>query len=61
VRSRSGGTVPFLFTEFEGSTALREDARWAMATAVNRYQLTVPRIAIRANGGAVKISFLMVL
>jgi hypothetical protein len=32
-----------------------------MATTVNRYQLTVPRIAIRANGGAVKISFLTVL
>ncbi|MDF2760055.1 MAG: adenylate/guanylate cyclase protein, partial [Thermomicrobiales bacterium] len=44
------GTVAFLFTDVEGSTALWERDRAAMATAVERH-LTLLRDAIEAHGG----------
>ena len=44
------GTVTFLFTDIEGSTALWERDRPAMATAVERH-LTLLRAAIEAHGG----------
>jgi class 3 adenylate cyclase len=44
------GTVTFLFTDIEGSTALWEQNRVAMATAVVRH-LSLLRDAIEAHGG----------
>src|SRR5829696_1415462 len=44
------GTVTFLFTDIEGSTALWERDQVAMATAVARH-LTLLRAAIEAHGG----------
>jgi predicted ATPase/class 3 adenylate cyclase len=44
------GTVTFLFTDIEGSTALWERDRAAMATAVARH-IALLDAAIRANGG----------
>ncbi len=44
------GTVTFLFTDIEGSTALWERDRQAMAAAVDRH-LALLRAAIEANGG----------
>jgi class 3 adenylate cyclase len=45
------GTVTFLFTDIEGSTALWERDRTAMAQAVDRH-LALLRGAIEAHGGA---------
>ena len=45
------GTVTFLFTDIEGSTALWERDRAAMAAAVDRH-LALLRTAIEAHGGA---------
>jgi predicted ATPase/class 3 adenylate cyclase len=45
------GTVTFLFTDIEGSTALWERDRQAMAQAVDRH-LALLRGAIEAHGGA---------
>src|SRR5215216_3459297 len=45
------GTVTFLFTDIEGSTALWERDRHAMATAVERH-LTLLRTSIEAHDGA---------
>src|SRR3954470_8608253 len=45
------GTVTFLFTDIEGSTALWEQDRPAMATAVARH-LVILRVATQAHGGA---------
>ncbi len=44
------GTVAFLFTDIEGSTALWEADRRAMATAVERH-LEILRESVRARGG----------
>jgi class 3 adenylate cyclase len=44
------GTVTFLFTDIEGSTALWEGDRQAMAAAVERH-LTLLRTAIEVHGG----------
>src|SRR5215217_5394242 len=44
------GTVTFLFTDIEGSTALWERDRVAMATVVERH-LQLLRAAIEAHGG----------
>jgi predicted ATPase/class 3 adenylate cyclase len=44
------GTVTFLFTDIEGSTALWEREQQAMAAAVNRY-FALLRVAIAAQGG----------
>src|SRR5215213_3779674 len=44
------GTVSFLFTDVEGSTALWERDRQAMATAVDRH-LELLRTAIATHGG----------
>jgi predicted ATPase/class 3 adenylate cyclase/DNA-binding CsgD family transcriptional regulator len=44
------GTVTFLFTDIEGSTALWEQDRAAMAKVVDRH-LTLLRTAIEAHGG----------
>src|SRR5688500_16949047 len=44
------GTVTFLFTDIEGSTALWERDRQAMATAVARH-LAILNAAIAAHGG----------
>src|SRR5829696_8315698 len=44
------GTVTFLFTDIEGSTALWERDRQGMAEAVDRH-LALLRTAIDANGG----------
>jgi class 3 adenylate cyclase len=44
------GTVTFLFTDIEGSTALWERDRAAMAAAVERH-LALLRAAITAHGG----------
>jgi predicted ATPase/class 3 adenylate cyclase len=44
------GTVTFLFTDIEGSTALWERDHTAMATAVDRH-LALLRAAIEAHGG----------
>jgi class 3 adenylate cyclase len=44
------GTVTFLFTDIEGSTALWERDRSAMATAVNRH-IAVLRKAIKSHHG----------
>ena len=44
------GTVTFLFTDIEGSTALWEQDRMAMATTVARH-LTLLRFAIETHGG----------
>jgi class 3 adenylate cyclase len=44
------GTVTFLFTDIEGSTALWERDRVAMAAAVQRH-LALLRAAIEARGG----------
>jgi class 3 adenylate cyclase len=44
------GTVTFLFTDIEGSTALWEQDRKAMANAVERH-LTLLSTAIKAHGG----------
>src|SRR3954462_5434284 len=44
------GTVTFLFTDIEGSTALWERDRTAMAAAVERH-ITVLDTAIRTHGG----------
>ena len=44
------GTVTFLFTDIEGSTALWERASEAMATAVARH-LELLDAAIEAHGG----------
>src|SRR5215203_5573833 len=46
------GTVTFLFTDIEGSTALWERDRHAMATAVERH-LTLLRDAVAAHTGIV--------
>ena len=46
------GTVTFLFTDIEGSTALWERDRAAMAAAVERH-LTLLRTAISQHRGAV--------
>ena len=45
-----GGTVTFLFTDIEGSTALWERDRTAMRAAVNQH-LALLRDAIAAHGG----------
>jgi predicted ATPase/class 3 adenylate cyclase len=45
------GTVTFLFTDIEGSTALWERDQVAMVSAVTRH-LTLLRIAIETHGGA---------
>ena len=45
------GTVTFLFTDIEGSTALWERDRAAMASAVERH-IALLEAAIRAHGGA---------
>ena len=45
------GTVTFLFTDIEGSTALWERDRQAMATAVERH-IALVDTAIQAHGGA---------
>jgi predicted ATPase/class 3 adenylate cyclase len=45
------GTVTFLFTDIEGSTALWEQDRLAMATAVERH-LALLRTSIEAHDGA---------
>ena len=45
------GTVTFLFTDIEGSTALWEQDQVAMAAAVARH-LTLLRAAIESHGGA---------
>src|SRR5215203_3372450 len=45
-----GGTVAFLFTDIEGSTALWERDRQAMAAAVERH-IALLDAAIRAHGG----------
>src|SRR5215217_8952109 len=44
------GTVTFLFTDIEGSTALWEQDRLAMASAVERH-LALLDAAIHAHGG----------
>ncbi len=44
------GTVTFLFTDIEGSTALWEQDQMTMSTAVDRH-LSLLRTAIEANGG----------
>src|SRR5215211_4931671 len=44
------GTVTFLFTDIEGSTALWEREQQAMAAAVSRY-FALLRVAIAAQGG----------
>jgi class 3 adenylate cyclase len=44
------GTVSFLFTDIEGSTALWERDRQAMAAAVERY-VALLRVAIDAQSG----------
>ena len=44
------GTVTFLFTDIEGSTALWEQDRQSMATAVERH-LALLRDMIEAHGG----------
>src|SRR5262245_51600633 len=44
------GTVTFLFTDIEGSTALWQRDRMAMHAAVQRH-LTLLRAAIEAHGG----------
>src|SRR3954452_3228200 len=44
------GTVTFLFTDFEGSTALWERDRATMEAAVERH-LDLLRVAIAAQGG----------
>src|SRR5215213_5886830 len=44
------GTVTFLFTDIEGSTALWERDRVAMAAAVQRH-LAVLDAAVKAHGG----------
>ena len=44
------GTVTFLFTDIEGSTALWERDRTAMANAVDRHLALLPA-AIEAHGG----------
>ncbi len=49
-RRLPSGTVCFLFTDIEGSTALWERDRAAMAAAVDRH-LALLRAAIEANGG----------
>jgi class 3 adenylate cyclase len=45
------GTVTFLFTDIEGSTALWKRDQVAMQTAVARH-LTILRAAIETHGGA---------
>ena len=50
MRDLPSGTVTFLFTDIEGSTALWERDRVAMATAVERH-LSLLRDAIEAHGG----------
>jgi len=44
------GTVTFLFTDIEGSTALWERDQVAMVSAVARY-LTLLRVATERHGG----------
>jgi class 3 adenylate cyclase len=44
------GTVTFLFTDIEGSTALWERDRQAMATAVERH-LVLLRQTVETHGG----------
>ena len=44
------GTVTFLFTDIEGSTALWERDRAAMATAVERH-IALLDATIQAHGG----------
>jgi class 3 adenylate cyclase len=46
------GTVTLLFTDIEGSTALWERNRRAMATAVQRHLVRL-RAAVEAHGGVV--------
>jgi predicted ATPase/class 3 adenylate cyclase len=50
MRDLPSGTVTFLFTDIEGSTALWERNRGLMAAAVDRH-LALLRAAIEANGG----------
>jgi class 3 adenylate cyclase len=47
----SSGTVSFLFTDIEGSRALWERDREAMATAVERY-IALLNAMIQDHGGA---------
>ena len=44
------GTVTFLFTDIEGSTALGDQDRAAMAVAVERH-IALPDAAIHTHGG----------
>ena len=48
------GTVTFLFTDIEGSTALWEHDRQAMAAAVGR-QIALLDAAIQAHGSAARL------